>query len=152
MVGQQSAGYRLKLAWGFLDEARQDTDLGRWRSVVDNAQLAVENAAKSVLALLGPVGRTHNPAAQLREALDEGLYAAPDHSRALRLAELAEVLGPDVHIQTDYGDETEGHTPWELFDETDARQALAMAEEAINLAQVIVETPRDDVSGDARKG
>lgn len=28
-------------------------------------------------------------------------------------------------------------TPWELFTETDARQALAMAEEAVQLAQQI---------------
>lgn len=59
MTGNRSAEYRLKLAQGFLNEARQDVGLGRWRSAVDNAQLAVENAAKAVLALLGPVGRTH---------------------------------------------------------------------------------------------
>ena len=34
--------------------------IARWRSAVD-AQLA-ENAAKAVLALVGPVGRTHQPA------------------------------------------------------------------------------------------
>jgi hypothetical protein len=38
--------------------------LGRWRSFVDSAQLSVENAEKTVLALFGLVGRTHNPATQ----------------------------------------------------------------------------------------
>jgi HEPN domain-containing protein len=52
MTGNRNAEYRLKLAQGFLNEARQDVGLGRWRSAVDNAQLAVENAAKAVLALL----------------------------------------------------------------------------------------------------
>ena len=47
----QNAKYRFKLAQGFLVEARQDVDLERWRSTVDNAQLAVENAAKAVLTL-----------------------------------------------------------------------------------------------------
>lgn len=53
--------YRQRLAEGFLGEARQDVELRRWRSCIDNSQLAVENAAKAALALLGPVGRTHNP-------------------------------------------------------------------------------------------
>lgn len=69
MQGLDHVKYRLRLADGFLSEARQDIGFQRWRSCVDNAQLAVENAAKVLLALLGPVGRTHNPAALLREAL-----------------------------------------------------------------------------------
>ncbi len=36
----QEAVYRLKVAKGFLDEGREDLRLGRWRSAVDNAQLA----------------------------------------------------------------------------------------------------------------
>lgn len=44
MTGYQDAQYRLKVARGFLGEGRQDVELGRWRSAVDNAQLAVENA------------------------------------------------------------------------------------------------------------
>jgi HEPN domain-containing protein len=59
--------YRLRIAQGFLDESRQDVALNRWRSAVDNAQLAVENAAKAVLALIAPIGRTHNPAPLLRQ-------------------------------------------------------------------------------------
>jgi hypothetical protein len=54
--------YRLTLVQGFLAEAQQDITLRRWRSAVDNAQLSIENSAKAVLALLGPVGRTHQPA------------------------------------------------------------------------------------------
>ncbi|MCS6949800.1 MAG: hypothetical protein RMM06_11375 [Armatimonadota bacterium] len=34
----------------------------------------MENAAKAVLALVAPVGRTHYPAALLREAVEEGLF------------------------------------------------------------------------------
>lgn len=56
-----------------------------------------------------------------------------------RLAEHAEMLGADIHIQTDYGDEMGGRTPWELFDEEDAREALARAEEAVNLAQTVAQ-------------
>ncbi len=62
------------------------------------------------------------------------------HAEAVRaLAERAELLGPDIHMQTDYGDELKGLTPWELFDEADARRCFALAEEAFSLAQTIVE-------------
>mgnify|MGYP000198848194 CR=1 FL=1 len=142
MIGADSALYRLRVAEGFLDEARQDMSLRRWRSVMDNAQLAVENAAKTVLALLGPVGRTHNPTPLLQQALRDGRLAISAPERVERLAELAGLLGFDVHVQTDYGDEMAGHTPWELFGETDARQALAMAEEAVSLAREIVQEIR----------
>ncbi len=131
------AKYRFRIAQGFLEESRQDIALTRWRSAVDNAQLATENAAKAVLALVGPVGRTHQPALLLREALQ---VFSPSHQKYVeRLSEQAEMLGFDVHVQTDYGDEMEGITPWELFNEDDARSALAIAEEAVRLAQLIIE-------------
>jgi HEPN domain-containing protein len=138
VIGQRNADYRLKLAFGFLQEARQDVELARWRSAVDNAQLAVENAAKAALALLGPVGRTHNPATQLREALSRDMFKAPYKGPVESLAEYAEVMGPDVHIKTDYGDEIGGRTPWDLFTKTDAQQALAIAEHAVSLADKVV--------------
>lgn len=134
------------MAEGFLNEARQDVALGRWRSAVDNSQLTVENAAKAVLALLGPVGKTHNPAPFLRSSMEQHLFPLTQSSRIRRVIELAELLGPDVHIQTDYGDEQRGCTPWELFDQSDARQALATAEEIISLARLIV----DEISSPAR--
>lgn len=140
MKSSYGAGYRLRVAQGFLDEAQQDANLRRWRSTMDNAQLAVENGAKAVLALIGPVGRTHAPGPLLRQALQEGTLTLSDPVKVRRLAELAELLGFDVHVQTDYGDEMGGRTPWEIFSESDARQALAMAEEAVHLAQVIIQT------------
>ena len=131
------AQYRFRIAQGFLEESRQDVALTRWRSAVDSAQLATENAAKAVLALVGPVGRTHQPALLLRQALQ---IFSPSHQQYVeRLSEQAEMLGFDVHVQTDYGDEMERITPWELFNEDDARSALAIAEEAVGLAKLIIE-------------
>lgn len=105
---------------------------------MDGAQLAVENAGKAALALFGQIGRTHNPATHIRRLIDEGQFDAAYSEKLERLAELAELLGPDIHVQTDYGDEAEGRTPWELFDEADASQALNVAEEAVGLAEQIV--------------
>lgn len=148
MAGYQDARYRLKVARGFLGESRQDEELGRWRSAVDNAQLAVENAAKAVLALIGPVGRTHNPAVRLREALESDRFVAIQRERVRQLAEKAEMLGHDVHVQTDYGDEVGGRTPWELFGETDARQSMSLAEEAVDLAEAVVREVEGQPFGD----
>ena len=142
MPAPVEGSYRLRLVQGFLEEARQDFNLGRWRSCVDNSQLVTENAAKAVLGLLGPVGRTHNPSSLLREALAEGEFSKEISPRVERLAECAELLGPDIHVQSDYGDEAGGRTPWELFDKNSARQALDFAEEAAELARQFLQDHR----------
>jgi HEPN domain-containing protein len=138
MPPRSEAEYRLSLAEGFLEEARQDFTLGRWRACVDNSQLAVENAAKAVLALLGPVGRTHNPAVLLRRALQEGRFPGDIREPVEQITEYARLLGPDVHAQSDYGDEGSWKTPWELFGESDAKEALAIADQALRLARELV--------------
>ncbi|GAB4156005.1 MAG: hypothetical protein Fur0021_23890 [Candidatus Promineifilaceae bacterium] len=131
--------YRLKLAHGFLRELRQDISLERWRSAMDNAQLTVNNTAKSILALFAPVGRTHNPTPLLRQLTIEKPLPYLPIDKVMRLAEIAAFSGPDLHIQTHYGNETKRSTPWNLFDEEDARQALTLAEEAVTLAQTIAQ-------------
>lgn len=105
---------------------------------MDNAQLAVENAAKAVLALLAPLGRTHSPAPLLREALAAGHFSHGHVARVQRLAECAEELGFDVHVQTDYGAAISGLTPRDLFDENDVAQALVLAEERVALTESIL--------------
>jgi HEPN domain-containing protein len=130
--------YRLKLAQGFLEEARHDLQLGRWRSCADNSQLAAENAAKALLALIGPVGRTHNPGEMLLKALEEGCFPWTTGDGVRQVAECAERLGPDVHFESDYGDEARWRTPWELFDQAKASTLLELAEKAVNLTQEII--------------
>lgn len=135
MPSIEDARYRIQLAEGFSSEARQDLELQRWRSCVDNGQLAVENAAKVVLALLAPVGKTHAPADLLRRALQREQFAPGLRSSVERLANLAEQLGWQVHVATDYGDEEARRIPWELFDESSAQRAFAIAEETVALAR-----------------
>jgi HEPN domain-containing protein len=138
MQSSDEPRYRLSLAEGFLFEAREDIGLKRWRSCVDNSQLAVENAAKVALALLGPIGRTHDPAKSIRKLLETGRFTESVRPKVTRLAECAEILGPQVHVQSDYGDDETLKTPWQLFDEPAARQAQSLAEEAVRLAKEIV--------------
>ena len=136
MQSTDSPHYRLNLAQGFLTEAREDLQLARWRSCVDNCQLAVENAAKVALALLGPVGRTHDPAKFIRKSLAS--YSDAIRPQAERMAECAEILGPEIHARSDYGDDDSMKTPWQLFNQTDAQSALAIAEEAVRIANEII--------------
>jgi HEPN domain-containing protein len=131
--------YRLRLAEGFLEEASQDSRLGRWRSCAANSQMAVENAGKAALATLGPVGRTHNPAMLLQRALDESRFPDAVRPQVERLIACARLLGPAVHMETDYGDERAWRTPCELFDQPRAEQALALAEQAVALAKEVVQ-------------
>ena len=58
MHAEKATDYRLALARGFLEEAEQDRELGRWRSCVDNSQLAVEDSGKAVISLFGVSPKT----------------------------------------------------------------------------------------------
>ena len=136
MQSSDSPQYRLNLAQGFLMEAREDIELERWRSCVDNCQLAVENAAKVALALLGPVARTHDPAKLIRKSLTA--FSEQIRPKAERLAECAEILGPEVHARSDYGDDESLKTPWQIFNRVDAEQALLVAEEAVRIAKEVI--------------
>jgi len=127
MNAHDQAHYRLRLAEGFLEEARHNLHSQRWRSCMSSAQLAVENAAKAVLGLLGPIGRTHNPSVFLSEALQSGRFPQTERARVERLAECAQLLGPAVHVKSDYGDEEALQTPWELFDGGRAKEAAGLA-------------------------
>ena len=46
MNSRDDVAFRLGLGQGFLKEARQDVEIERWRSCVDNAQLCVEMLAR----------------------------------------------------------------------------------------------------------
>jgi len=131
--------YRLRLAAGFLQEGRDQLAHGLHRAAVDAAQLSVENSVKAVLALFGPVPKVHRIAASLESLMAEEDFDEDEKGTLARLTELAATLGFETHVRTDYGDELQGLTPWDLYDEEEARKALAYAEEAHGIARRIVE-------------
>lgn len=137
MKSSRDAEFRLQLAEGFLREAEQDLELCRWRSCVDNAQMSVENSAKAVIAMRGPVPKVH----QVRSALTK-LLADPtldDVTRDIEaLMDASEKLGFEAHVRSDYGDEGDYRTPWELFDRTSSLEAVALARQAYERAAKVV--------------
>nr|WP_290665316.1 HEPN domain-containing protein [Ardenticatena sp.] len=133
------AEYRLRLARGFLEEAEQDFAAGRWRACMAHAQLSVEHALKGVIALFTVPPKTHNPARTLALLLEAGQIPTAWRDVVPRLIREGKRIGPQIHIQTDYGDEAHGLTPWELFSEEDAREALAIARRVVEEAARLIQ-------------
>jgi HEPN domain-containing protein len=138
MNPKRDTEFRLKLSAGFLKEAEEDMRLSRWRSCVDNAQMAAENAAKAVIAMRGPVPKVH----QLHKALSrlsKNVRLSGLSKDFTALSEITEKLGFEEHIRTDYGDESQYRTPWEIFDRESAEEALSLARRAQDIARRIIE-------------
>ena len=131
---KQSA-YRLQLCEGFLKEAEQDFKLKRWRSCVDNSQLSVENAGKTIIAIFAPVEKTHDPSLQLKQIIEKAdIPYANLRIRLEKVLPLFGELGFEQHFLSDYGKEEEFQTLWELFDEEDAREFLQIARQCYSVA------------------
>jgi HEPN domain-containing protein len=143
MDSEQDVNFRLRLTEGFLQEAEEDLTLSRWRSCVDNAQLAVENAVKAVLARYGPVPKTHEVARPLMNLQRLEELDATVKEKLASLQELAEQLSYEDHIRSDYGEEATFKTPWELFDEDDAQEAVQVARQTLALAKEILQGPEE---------
>lgn len=136
----RDVAYRLALAQGFLAEAEQDFALQRWRSCVDNAQLAVENTGKTALALFGVAPKTHDPARQIAAILRE--QELPANVSELLHAMLPDllILGTEAHFLTDYGDEESYTLPWDLFTQQTAEDALQSARRLAQMAHTLLGT------------
>jgi HEPN domain-containing protein len=134
---REQISYLVRLAEGFLQEARSDREAGRWRACVCNSQLAVENAARVALARLGPLSYADSPATRLRQAMASEHLAPALRGQLERLAECVQILDPDLHAYCEHGDEGDARTPWELFAQPDAQQAVVLAERAVEVARAI---------------
>jgi HEPN domain-containing protein len=135
--------YRLALAEGFIREANEDMALKRWRSCVDNAQLAIENSGKAVLAMFGVAAKTHDPAQQLA-AIVRSQNLPPDVQEAIQqLLPVLLALGAAEHFLTDYGDERTYTLPWDLFTQESATEALSAAQQSHQLANETIKAILD---------
>jgi len=142
---KENVTFRLELARGFLHEAQQDLTLGRWRAAVSHAQLSVENALKAVIGLFLPVPKTHDPARMFLELIAREQIPPRWQKDVQQLAEMGQPLGPQLQVQTDYGDEFAGRLPWVLFGEEEAREALTTAEKIlVRVEEIVQEVTRDD--------
>lgn len=138
MDSKEEAQYRLRLAQGYVREAEHLLAVSQWRACVSSAQLAVENSGKAVLALVGPLARSHDLSGMILDVAEDLGLLEQDLRKLHRLAECARLLGLREHILTDYGDELAYRTPWEIYDEGRGKAALALATEAYEIAAHLV--------------
>ncbi len=131
MNSQREFKYRIGLASGFFAEAEQDYDLKRWRSCVDNSQLAIENSAKAILALFEIPPKTHDPAKHLTNLVkNKNLIKSISQKIESLLPDII-AFGLEEHIMTDYGDEATLTLPWDIFTEESASDALTTARKCV---------------------
>lgn len=127
--------YRHKLSLEYLKKAEKFLGTGDYKESVEASQLSVENAAKAVVALRRIPSWTNDPSDELLEVACE--LPANYRGYAEKLAYLAHELAPE-HGVTTYGKPTEGLTPWEIYDEVKAREALCKAKKANELMELIL--------------
>jgi HEPN domain-containing protein len=119
-----------------LERARRFLSTGDYRECVEASQLAAENAAKAIIALIGIPSWSHDPSDELMDLIN----ALPESCKglAMELARLARELAPEHGIVT-YGKPSEGLAPWELYGEPEASAALRKADEAVKLMEKLLQ-------------
>ncbi|HID91389.1 TPA: HEPN domain-containing protein [Candidatus Bathyarchaeota archaeon] len=130
--------YRLRLALEHLGEARKALMAGALIAAAHEAQQAIENAAKSVIAVFKPPSWVHNPAPELRGILQTHAKiisrASSLEGRLRGLAEIAEEAAPH-HAISSYGDVRGMVTPAEVYREGQVKELVDKAERAVAIAR-----------------
>jgi len=142
MNSREDVDYRLSLAKGFLKEAKEDFQLKRWRSCVDNAQMSVENSGKAILTLFGVPPKTHEPAKHLKKLIQNIKIPIEIRDKIQEILPDFLTLGIEEHFMTDYGDESSFRLPWEIFDEEAANSALGAAKRCKSDSEDIIRLVR----------
>ncbi len=135
MTSREEAEYRLNLARGYLAEAEEDVGLKRWRSCADNAQLAIENAAKAIIACFEPVSHTHDPGPYLQTIV--ALEEVPEDlaGQIEGIISVVTSFGSQEHILFSYGDEEAFRDPWSIVTEGKAVEVIDGARRCFTVAQ-----------------
>jgi HEPN domain-containing protein len=141
MTPFEDAQYRMKLAQEHGEDGLSELEHGRWSKAALSAQLSVENSAKAVIGLFGPMAKIHDLAGALLELIGEN-WNNEQRKMVERLAELTEKFGIKEHILASYGDEVALKTPREIYDQPKAKRAIAMAQEAAGIACKLIKILR----------
>lgn len=127
--------YRARLAAQYLMEAQEAFKRGNHRLAVASSQLSAENSAKAVIALFRAPSWSHDPS---HELLEVSSTLPPDLKKlAEELADITRQLAPE-HGRATYGEPLRGLTPWDLYDERSAFEALSKARIAKEVMNMIL--------------
>jgi HEPN domain-containing protein len=132
---EEEVEYRLSLAKEHLESADKRFKIEDWPGTVESSQLAVENAAKAIIAHFCLPSWSHDPSAELEEILDK----IPNGVRELvcKLIEMVRTLAPE-HGRTTYGITSKRITPQKLYARDHAEKALGMAREATKISEAVL--------------
>jgi HEPN domain-containing protein len=134
---REDADYRLVLARGYLSRAEKDAAAEQWDGCLANAQEAVENAGKSILAHFRPTPRAHDVLGPLQQLLSLASTSEEVRQKITDRLDLFRDMGLEIHIRATYGDEERRTPPWELIQEPEARAGLEKARGAVALAEAV---------------
>lgn len=132
---RNESSYRAKLATRYLAEAEEAFNRGNYRGVVASSQLSAENSAKAVIALFRMPSWSHDPSYELLEV--SSMLSSDLRKLAEELAEITRQLAPE-HGRATYGEPLRGLTPWDIYDEESASEALSKARRAKEIMKVIL--------------
>lgn len=139
MSPHEDALYRLRVAAEFLDTAELAFNNSRWALCEQQAQIAVENAAKAILACIDPVPHTHELHRQLESLLATMSESPSDIVAAINVVIAAcQHLGGQEHILTTYGDEEKRLTPSQIFHQPEATKAIEHARNAVSNSEQVI--------------
>lgn len=127
--------YRAKLAVGFLKDALKLFQIGDWRGVVANSQLAVENAAKAIIAIFREPSWSHDPSHELLEVKNR--FPHQYWGIIDEIARIVHELAPE-HGRSTYGEPSLGLTPWDLYKKEDAERVLKLAKKVVEEMKIIL--------------
>jgi len=132
MNSKEEALRRIKIAERHLREARGASQREDYPEVVGHAQPCVENSAKAIIACFRIPSWSHDPSGKLKESLSDSGLSSKERANLEKVAEYAHRLAPE-HGRTDYG--TRNKLPEEIYEKSDADDALRMAEESMGVAK-----------------
>ncbi|MEM0471744.1 MAG: HEPN domain-containing protein [Sulfolobales archaeon] len=130
------ARYRYRLALEHLKRAERLFSLGDWAGTVSASQLAVENFAKTIIAVFEIPTWSHDPSGQLNRLIER--LPAGARSEARELATLARELAPE-HGRSSYGEPSAGLLPSDIYKEEHALDALEKCRRAKVMTERIIE-------------
>ena len=132
---RNESSYKAKLAVRYLEEAEEAFKRRNYREVVASSQLSAENSAKAVIALFRTPSWSHDPSYELLEVLS--MLPSDLRKLAEELAEITRRLAPE-HGRATYGEPLRGLTPWDIYDEENASEALLSARKAKEIVEIIL--------------
>jgi len=129
------AKYRYRLAVEYLERAERLFSVEDWVGTVLSSQIAVENFAKTLIAIFEVPTWSHDPSNQLSSLIESFPSSMADDLK--ELAKMARELAPE-HGRSTYGEPSAGLTPSDIYTEKHALNALEKGKKSREIAEKIL--------------